>query len=369
MPLKISEAILQLERIADPKWAFEWDRAGLQIGDPERLLENAMVSLDWSESLVEAASKAGCGLVVCHHPLIWKPLASLTTRGRAERIALRLAERGIAFYACHTQWDCAPGGINDTLAEVLGLSDVSAFGDGASAADVKLVVFCPNGSEERIIDAASQAGAGRIGAYSRCAFFSEGTGTYIGGEGSHPAIGKPGATERVEEVRVEMLVPSSLAERVEDAVRSVHPYEEPALEFVRLKEVKEMPIGRIGVLPNSMSLESLVELVDRSLHTSSWCWGPKQRSVSTVALVGGAGSGLWHHALKAGADVLVTGEVKQDEAVDAVEAGVSLIAAGHYATEQPGVRRLADVLSNAVPEVGWSVFEPVEGQSGRPFSN
>lgn len=367
MPSRLADVIRHIEEIADPRWAFTWDRVGLQIGDPDRTISKAIVSLDWSLELVHAADSGSCGLVVCHHPLIWEPFKSIGNRTRAERCALNLIERKIAFYACHTQWDCAPGGVNDALASLLKLNKVQAFGEVPKSPMLKLAVFCPVETADAIIDAASSAGAGSIGAYSRCAFLSRGTGTFVGGSGTNPAIGEAGRIESVEEVRIEMVLRESQSSDVERAIRRVHPYEEPAIDMYRLTEAAEMPLGRVGYLAARVALKDLLTEVDTRLETRSMCWGDKSKPINRVAVAGGAAGSLWKDAAATGADVLITGEVKQDQAMEASDAGLAIIAAGHYATEQPGVRELAKRLSKAIPEVIWEIFDPQPGELGRPL--
>jgi putative NIF3 family GTP cyclohydrolase 1 type 2 len=86
-----------------------------------------------------------------------------------------------------------------------------------------------------------------------------------------------------------------------------------------------------------------------------------------VAVVGGAADGEWKAAQRAGASVLVTGEVKQHVALEASESGFAIIAAGHYATEQPGCSALRDRMATAMDGVDWALFEPEPGSAGRPF--
>ena len=85
-------------------------------------------------------------------------------------------------------------------------------------------------------DAVFGAGAGRIGDYERCSWYSEGTGTFLGGETTAPAVGRPGREERVAEARVETLVPEDRLAAVVAALREAHPYEEPAFDVYRLVE-------------------------------------------------------------------------------------------------------------------------------------
>jgi hypothetical protein len=100
----------------------------------------------------------------------------------------------------------------------------------------KLVVFVPPDALDAVRDAVFTAGAGRIGEYERCSWYTEGTGTFFGGEGTAPAVGEKGREERVPEIRLETVYP---AEREDDVVRALlaaHPYEEPAYDLYPLAE-------------------------------------------------------------------------------------------------------------------------------------
>lgn len=369
MPMRsVRDVLAVLDDLAPPELAFEWDRVGLQLGSLDSIVESAVVTLDWSSDLVRFAEGHRAQLVVAHHPLIWEPIAALTDETPAGRCALRLAAQGVAFVACHTNWDCATGGINDTLASALGLHDIDSFGDSATPPDqFKLVTFCPESQTDAIIDALASAGAGRIGHYSRCCFVSHGTGSFVGDATSEPTVGQPGRPETLAEVRIEMLVPVNRVEDVVAALKSAHPYEEPAFDLLRLRRAKMQPIGRIGALPDSMGLTELVTLTDTALSTRCWAWGDPTARVSRISVVGGAGGSLWRSAMHAGADALIAGEVKQSDAVDAQVEGFPVIAAGHYATEMPGMRALTERLRLQIPDVSWHAYEPSAGRSGRPL--
>jgi hypothetical protein len=98
----------------------------------------------------------------------------------------------------------------------------------------KLVVFVPAEALDAVRDAVFAAGAGHIGAYERCSWYTEGTGTFMGGEGSEPAIGEQGREERVAEVRLETVFPAERQDDVVAALRRAHPYEEPAFDVYAL---------------------------------------------------------------------------------------------------------------------------------------
>jgi hypothetical protein len=99
---------------------------------------------------------------------------------------------------------------------------------------VKLVWFVPEDALDATRDAVFGAGAGRIGAYERCSWYAAGTGTFFGGEGTSPALGARGRDERVDELRVETVVPAERVAEVVAALRRTHPYEEPAYDVYPL---------------------------------------------------------------------------------------------------------------------------------------
>ncbi len=98
----------------------------------------------------------------------------------------------------------------------------------------KLVVFVPAEALDSVRDAVFAAGAGRIGDYERCSWYTEGTGTFLGGEGTEPSIGEAGREERVPELRLETVFPADRHEQVVAALRGAHPYEEPAFDVYEL---------------------------------------------------------------------------------------------------------------------------------------
>jgi hypothetical protein len=98
----------------------------------------------------------------------------------------------------------------------------------------KLVVFVPREGLDAVRDAVFAAGAGRIGDYERCSWYTEGTGTFYGGESTDPNVGEKGREERVPELRLETVFPEERTEAVIAALRLAHPYEEPAFDVYPL---------------------------------------------------------------------------------------------------------------------------------------
>jgi hypothetical protein len=98
----------------------------------------------------------------------------------------------------------------------------------------KLVVFVPPDSLDAVRDAIFAAGAGHIGAYERCSWYSEGTGTFLAGAGTAPAVGERGVEERVAELRLETVIPAERQDAIVGALVAAHPYEEPAYDIYEL---------------------------------------------------------------------------------------------------------------------------------------
>jgi hypothetical protein len=98
----------------------------------------------------------------------------------------------------------------------------------------KLIAFVPREALDAVREALFAAGAGRIGNYEHCSWYTEGTGTFLGGEGSSPSVGRAGREERVAELRLETIFPAERQDEVIAALRRAHPYEEPAFDIYEL---------------------------------------------------------------------------------------------------------------------------------------
>ena len=330
----VADVLMALETIAPKRWAFSFDKVGLQVGDPAASVLNAVVALDRSLAASQFAVEKGAQLLLTHHPLLFQPLAAVTPGDHVGKTVQLLVQYGVAHVAAHTNWDSAPGGINDTLAKLLDLSTVSPFGEAAMVERHKIVFTVPEDRAEMTITACAEAGAGTIGAYRRCAFSVQGVGTFEPLPGANPAVGQVGRREDVLEARIEMSSPADNLSQVLRALREAHPYEEPAIDIYELSSNAEMPAGRIGGLNPPLALRAFSERLDHQLNVRSMTWGDPGALIARVAVTGGAADGEWKAAKAAGANVFVTGEVKQHIALEAVESGMAIIAAGHFATEK-----------------------------------
>ena len=232
-----------LERIAPHHLAEDWDNTGLLVGSYAQKVERILVALDVDDIVVAEAIERSADMIVAHHPAIFRGMKHLRTDLPLGRRLAALLTHGIAVAAAHTNLDITRGGVNDVLAERLGLEKLSTF----------ITTAQTDGSAESL---------GRIGT-----------------------------------------LPAPM--RIEDFAHSV--CERLGVSHVRLVRAADRPVRR-------------------------------------VAVVGGAGAEFIDTAVRRGADVYLTGDVKYHEAQRAAEQGMHLIDAGHFGTERPVLPVLADLL-------------------------
>ena len=127
---EISDFLTVLEGFAPSFLKMQGDNVGLLVGDPNREVRRVMLTLDITPAVAQAAVQAGVDLVISHHPVIFRPLASVTPADYNGAAVMTLLEGRTAAICMHTNLDAATGGVNDTLARVLGLRDVGLVDDG-----------------------------------------------------------------------------------------------------------------------------------------------------------------------------------------------------------------------------------------------
>lgn len=342
-----------LERFAPTRRAAEWDNVGLILGERSVNVTRILTCLTVTPPVVEEAIAAGVNLIVTHHPMLFRPVQNLTDATPEGRMVLALLRAGIAVYSPHTAFDNCAGGINDLLAQKLGLTDVRPLRPYEAARQCKVVVFVPDSDLAKVSDAMFAAGAGNIGQYSQCSFRLAGTGTFFGSDAANPTIGAKGRREEVSEWRLETICPESALEAVTAAIRRAHSYEEPAFDVYPLHPSRDgVGEGRLGRLPAARRLIEICGEFRAQLECGPiQVVGDSNRAVNTIALACGAGGEFVRDAIAAGADAFLTGEARFHESLFAQAHGIALILAGHYATERHGAVALADRLRSAIPVV------------------
>lgn len=351
MKLKVADVVAWMDDFAPRHLAESWDNVGLLFGDPDAPCERVMTCLTVTDGTSAEAVNEQADLIVTHHPILFRGTKSLRADQPETAMLWPLARAGVAVQSPHTAFDNTQGGINDGLAERIGLQEVGPLRRMPGPDLTKIVVFCPRNDREPVLAAAFAAGAGKIGAYGECSFSSAGYGTFFGDETTRPSVGEAGHRETVREWRVEMVCPVDRVVEVLKAIRAAHSYEEAAIDVIPIQAAQDGPgVGRIGRLAQPESLRELAALWKHSLPAPGLQFvGDPSRRIERVAIACGAADDLLKEASEAGADVFLTGEARFHKALEAESLGIGLVLAGHYATERPGVEDLADRLAEAFP--------------------
>jgi dinuclear metal center YbgI/SA1388 family protein len=339
----VGDVLTALDEWYDPRWAESWDAVGTVCGERDADVRRVLLAVDPVPATVDEAVHAGAQLLVTHHPLLLTGVHGVPADDPKGALVHRMIRAGLAHHVVHSNGDVADPGVSDALADRLGLRDTAPLEPIAGEPLDKLVVFVPEHAAEHLVDALAAAGAGRIGRYERCAWTTQGTGTFRPLGGATPAIGTVGEIERVAETRVEMVLPSRARRQVLTALRAAHPYEEPAFDLLAMAPLPgRLGLGRIGELPQPMTLAEFVRHVAGALPATAWgvrAAGDPERIVRRVAACGGSCGSLAGTARTAGADVLLTADLKHHHVVEAVSergpGAMALVDAAHWATEAP----------------------------------
>ncbi|MGJ7912161.1 Nif3-like dinuclear metal center hexameric protein [Neobacillus sp. LXY-1] len=361
------EIIQLFERFSPKELAMEGDKIGLQIGRLNKKIDRVMITLDVLENVIDEAIEKNVQLIIAHHPPIFRPLKNIVTDTTQGRMIEKLLKHDIAVYAAHTNLDVAKGGVNDWLAEALGLKDTEVLVPTFDTKLKKLVVFVPTSHAEDVRRALGDAGAGFIGNYSHCSFSANGTGRFVPGEDTDPYIGKAGSFEEVDEIRIETIVPEPLVKKTVTAMIKAHPYEEVAYDIYSLDNKGEsLGLGRIGTVPET-TLGEFAEFVKTALEVDRVrVVGDLNDKVKKVAVLGGDGNKYFSHAKFKGADVYITGDIYYHTAHDAMMQGLNMIDPGHN-VEKVMKKGLTSTLQHLCADAGFAVEIFPSEENTNPF--
>ncbi len=330
---KIKDIILHLESIAPRAYQESYDNSGLIIGDASRECSGTLISLDCIEAVVDEAIEKGCNLIVSHHPIVFKGLKQITGKNYVERTVIKAIKNDIAIYAIHTNLDNVSNGVNQKIADRLGLQNTSILAEKTGTLE-KLVSLVPQENTNEVLESLHQSGAGNIGNYQNCSFRVTGTGTFKPNEEANPHIGEQGEQEEVIEDRIELIYPSHLRNKIVSTLRSAHPYDEAAYFVSALGNTNQgIGSGIIGELENPLSPDDFLQyLKDRMNLNVIRHTRPNGKTIKKVAVCGGAGSFLLGQAKGKNADAFVTADFKYHEFFDAEEKLI-ICDIGHYESE------------------------------------
>ena len=338
-----------IEEVAPLSLQESYDNAGLLVGDSQMEIKSILITIDITEEVMNEAIGKNCNLIVSHHPLIFSSLKRLTGQNEVQRCVAKAIKHDIAIYAAHTNLDNVLAGVSGKMAEKIGLKDIQILHPKQNTL-LKLVTYVPQLYSYSIREAIFEAGAGQIGNYDWCSFNAEGTGTFRANEKARPFVGNIDELHSEPEVRIEVILPEYLKYKVLEAMLKVHPYEEPAYDFIPLQNAwNQVGAGVVGELDEA---EDELEFLTRIKaifnnptikHTSFL-----GKKIKRVALCGGSGSSFLPDAIRAKADVYISGDFKYHEFFDA-EKRILIADIGHFESEQFTKEIFFEIITKKMP--------------------
>lgn len=347
--MKIAEIISSLEQLAPPSLQEDYDNAGLITGNISWNCTGVLCSLDATEEIIQEAKSKNCNLIVAHHPIVFRGLKKITGKNYVEKTIINAIKNDIAIYAIHTNLDNVIEGVNNKIADKLNLINRNILLPKQNLL-MKLYTFVPVEQAEKVRSALFNAGAGNIGNYSEASFNASGTGTFKANENANPFAGEKGKRHEENEIKMEVIFPSYLKQKIISALIEAHPYEEVAYDVVALSNAfNKTGSGLIGELENEMPEKDLLNLIKNQFHLKVIKHTKfLDKPVKKIALCGGAGSFLIEAASAANADVYITSDIKYHEFFEANDR-ILIADIGHWESEQFTIELLHDFLRVKFP--------------------
>jgi dinuclear metal center YbgI/SA1388 family protein len=346
--MKVRDILSIINKFAPFLLQEEYDNSGVQLGNLDQEIGKILISLDLTVDSVKEANKNGVNIIITHHPVMFKPLNRIT---KQDTPAIYEALRNdINVISVHTNFDISNSGLNDYVANLLSLKKIEPIIESTEKI-YKFSVYVPEQYADKVTNAIFTEGAGKIGNYDQTSFTISGTGTFRPLKGAKPFLGKRGAKESVKEVKIETVVPERLIDGVVKAMKSVHPYEEPAFDIYSIKTQKIEGIGAICEIEKSLSVENFSKLVKKNLNASYVRLTlSKNTNVKRIGLCTGSGRDLIKDAFNKNIDLYITGDIDYHTALFAQDKGMNLLDVEHYETE----KFFVDAMFNKLAEYGLS---------------
>src|SRR5690606_9443892 len=346
--MQLKEIIPILEELAPTAYAEDFDNVGLLVGDKNSEINGILICHDALENVVEEAIAKQCNLIVCFHPIIFSGLKSLTGKNYVERAVIKAIENRIAIFAVHTALDNHRRGVNKIMCDAIGLKNTKILIPKEKFIR-KLVTYTVAENFVELRNALFDAGAGQIGNYDDCSFSSKGTGTYVGNEYSNPEIGNRFEFVQSEEIKLEVTFEKHLQSKILKALFAAHLYEEVAYEIYELEnQHQNIGLGMIGELEEPMESRAFLQSVKEKFD----CGGIRHsellgKPIAKVAVLGGSGAFAIKPAIAAGADVLITADLKYHDYYQA-EGKIVLADIGHFESERFTKNYIVDFLKKKI---------------------
>lgn len=324
--MKLNQLIKKIEEYYPVDLAEEWDNVGLQIGDKFKEVKNILTVLEITPEVLEEALETEADLIVAHHPLILKnPLYNLDYNVGNNRIIKELIKNDIALYVMHTNVDIANNGMNDWLAEILGITNTSILSITKRKALSKVELEVAPEQMELIIDELITLGISKTKSNRQNLTMGPKVKRY-----------QKNNSKDVTEIDVVIISFNANDEQLKEIKYRLDELKYKSSINTRLSIVElkygSIPygIGRVGFI-KPIALENLASKIKSIFDTEDIrIVGSREKIVQKVGIIGGSGSSYIQEAKRKNCDVLITGDIGFHAAQEAAALGMGLIDAGHY---------------------------------------
>lgn len=337
-----------LEEWAPLPYAEDFDNVGLLVGDANSKLTNILVTHDALENVVQEAIDKNCNLIVCFHPILFSGIKRITGSNYVEKSILKAIKNDIAIYAIHTALDNVSYGVNYGMTKALNLSETKILIPKKEHI-YKLTTYVPHASLETVKNALFTAGAGQIGNYDQCSFGVSGEGTFRASEKANPTLGDIGVQHKEPETQLHVTFEKHYESKILKALFNNHPYEEVAYEITTLQnKLQNVGMGMIGNLKEPVQEIEFLKHVKNTFKTGgirhSELLG---KPIKKVAVLGGSGAFGISQAIRNGADIYITADLKYHDYYKA-EKRILLADIGHFESERFTKNIIADYLTKKI---------------------
>ena len=340
--MKVKNLLNNLDKIAPFFLQESFDNSGIQFADLDAPITKILLSLDVTQGVLDEAIEKKANLIIAHHPLLFSPLKQITKQKNP--LLFKIITNKINLLAMHTNYDLAENGLNDYVANLLGIKKISPL-QGSVEKVFKFAVYVPVKHADKVSRAIFKAGAGKIGKYTETSFNISGKGTFKPAEGTNPFIGKIGEKETVREIKIETVAAERDLESVVQAMKETHPYEEPAYDIYELKTKSSYGIGIFGVIDKEVEISKFsLEVKNRLQAHYIRLIKSNEQKIKSVALCTGGGSSLLEQVSHKDADLYITGDINYHTALRAKELGLNVLDVEHFDTEKFFVEALSNQL-------------------------
>jgi dinuclear metal center YbgI/SA1388 family protein len=293
----VKDVTKYLEKIAPLHLQEGYDNSGLQVGDLNSEINGVLISLDVTLEVVDDAINKKCNMIVAHHPVIFRELKNISNGYLTGDVIIKAIKNNITIYAIHTNLDNVINGVNDKIADKIGLKRKKILLPKKNL--LKLIVFVPQSHSELVAEALFNSGAGHIGNYKNCSFITTGVGSFFPLSNSNPFNGEKDKVENLNESKIEVILPDYLVSDVIQSMKDAHPYEEIAYDVLQLLNNSSSGSGMIGELDEPIEELEFLNFIKKKFNAK----GVRHtkflnKPIKKVAVCGGSGSFLLKNAIE-----------------------------------------------------------------------